>query len=61
MMTKLEPGEEWGEENAAMFKKQTYYYNREHDDGDITGRVPVTKTKEWEVLFINDAHMRMRL
>ena len=36
-----------------MFKPETYYYNRDHDDGIVTGRVPVTHDKGWEVLMIN--------
>ena len=53
MMTKLKSDEVWDTENSALFSKETYFYNREHDDGDVTGRVPVTKDSNWELLMIN--------
>ena len=52
-MTKLGQNEAYDDSNSALFSKQTYYYNREHEDGDITGRVPVTNDSNWELMMLN--------
>ena len=54
MMTKLEDGAAWDENNSAMYSKETYYYNnREGKNGDTTGRVPTKSNQKWQVLIFN--------
>ena len=52
--TKLEgSGVAYDESNSAIYSKETFYWNRDTDDGDLAGRVPVKKDVIWRLLMIN--------
>ena len=52
-MTKLEGNAVYSRDNSALYSKETYYWNRDTDDGDLAGRVPVKKDTTWRLLLIN--------
>ena len=52
-MTKLEGNAVYSKDNSALYSKETFYWNRDTDDGDLAGRVPVKENTTWKVLMIN--------
>ena len=54
MMTKMGTTEQCGTDVAcARYGETTYWYSREHEDGNVTGRVPLSKENAWELVMIN--------
>ena len=52
-MTKLEGSAAYNTDTSALYSKETFYWNRDTDDGDLAGRVPVKKDTTWRLLMIN--------
>ena len=52
-MTKLEGNAVYDTDTSALYSKETFYWNRDTDDGDLAGRVPVKKDTTWRLLMIN--------
>ena len=52
-LTKLEDGAEWNDSNSAMYSAETYWYNRDTDDGDLAGRIPVKDNLRWMLVMLN--------
>ena len=52
-MTKLEGNAAYSDANSAIYSKETYYWNRDTDEGDLAGRVPVKKDTTWRLMMIN--------
>ena len=52
-MTKLEGSANYDTSTSAIYSKETFYWNRDTDDGDLAGRVPVKKDTTWRLLMIN--------
>ena len=52
-MTKLEGNAAYSDANSAIYSKETFYWNRDTDEGDLAGRVPVKKDTTWRLMMIN--------
>ena len=53
MITQTDKAEPLSDANSAMYSKETYYYNRDTDDGNVAGRVPLKQDKAWHLTIIS--------
>ena len=50
---RTDAGTPLGPTNSAFFSKGSFYYSRETDDGDLAGRLPLTKDTDLHLVMIN--------
>ncbi len=53
MFTRLEKEQAYDATTSAMYSAETFYWSREHKEGDVAGRVPVGKEQTYHVLLLN--------
>ena len=52
-LTKLSEGKDYDTSTSQQQSSETYYWNREHKDGDLAGRVPVNLNERVKLMMIN--------